>query len=187
MIILLMENLFRIILISILLYAFGKEIYWSIRKKSVDYSLCGIIVLFGVDIWLSQMFLITNAIYSALTIIVTLLVVGSYVLNKRTRISHYISAITLSVLTLSAIWYTFLNITANDINSIVIATPLNGFSTTSIDQVYFKYNDKSFNRTFNMNGYNGIENLKEDYVVVLQIKPISKEIAKLESIELKLK
>ena len=187
MIISLMENLLRIFLTSIILYAFGKEIYWSIRKKSVDYSLWAIIVLLCIDIWLSQMFLITSAIYNILTLVVTLLVIVSYASTEKVRISHYIRATTLSILTLSAIWYIFLNITANDINSIVITTPLNGFSTNSIDQVYFKYNDRSFNRTFNMNGYEGIENLKEDYVVVLHIKPISKDIVKLEAIELKLK
>ena len=66
----------------------------------------------------------------------------------------------------------------------MIETQLNGYSTARIDEIYFKYNDKSFGRTFNLKDYSDIDDLQNDYNVELTIIPVAKNIAKIESLDL---
>ena len=67
---------------------------------------------------------------------------------------------------------------------IVIETPLSGYSTARIDEIYFKYNGKSFERAFNLKDYSNIDDLRNGYNVELTIIPVAKNIAKIESVDL---
>ena len=49
---------------------------------------------------------------------------------------------------------------------------------------HFRYNGKSFGRTFNLRDYSGAEDLQKDYKVELTLIPIAADIAKIESIDL---
>lgn len=184
-----MEDALRYIIIAVILYAVCMGIYKVVRARKIDYCLWAILGLFGIVIWLSRGFLITFQIYDWATWIVCFLTISSFLGTKKSKLSRWISGITLTSLTLSLIGFVILNIIADRKDKIVIETPLSGYSTARIDEIYFKYNDKSFGRAFNLKDYSNIDNSRIDnsrngYNVELTIIPIAENIAKIESLDL---
>lgn len=179
-----MEEVFRYILIAVIIYVIGMEIYKAVRTRTIDYTLWAIIGLFGIAIWLSRGFLITCQMYYWATWVVCLLTIGSYIVSKQSKAIQWVKGVTLSSLSLAVIGFVTLNIIARQKDSVAIETPLNGYSTACIDDIYFKYNGKSFGRTFNLREYSGAKDLRNDYNVELTVIPIAADIAKIESIDL---
>lgn len=179
-----MEDALRYIIIAVILYAVCMEIYNAVRARKINYCLWAILGLFGIVIWLSRGFLITCQMYDWATWIVCFLTISSFLGTKKSRLSRWISGITLTSLTLSLIGFVILNIIADRKDKIVIETPLSGYSTARIDEIYFKYNGKSFERAFNLKDYSNIDDLRDGYNVELTIIPISDNIAKIESLDL---
>ena len=179
-----MENVLRYILIAIIIYVIGTEIYKAVRTRTIDYTLWAIIGLFGIAIWLSRGFLITCQMYDWTTWAVCLLTIGSFVVPKQSKSSRWVKGGTLSSLSLAVIGFVALNIIAKQKDTCAIETPLNGYTTSRIDEIYFRYNGKSFGRTFNLRDYSGAEDLQKDYNVELTLIPIAADIAKIESIDL---
>ena len=179
-----MEEVLRYILIAVIIYVIGMEIYKAVRTRTIDYTLWAIIGLFGIAIWLSRGFLITCQMYYWATWVVCLLTIGSYIVSKQSKASLWVKGVILSSLSLTVIGFVTLNIIAKQKDSFAIETPLNGYSTALIDDIYFRYNGKSFGRTFNLREYSGAEDLRKDYNVKLTLIPIAADIAKIESIDL---
>lgn len=179
-----MEEVLRYILIAVIIYVIGMEIYKAVRTRTIDYTLWAIVGLFGITIWLSRGFLITCQMYDWATWVVCLLTIGSYIVPKQSKASRWVKGGALSCLSLVVIGFVTLNIIAKQKDCIVIETPLNGYSTSNIDEIYFKFNGKPFSRTFNLRDYSGIEVLQKVYNVELTIIPITAEIAKIESLDL---
>lgn len=179
-----MENTLRYIIIAVIIYVAGTGMYKAVRARKIDYCLWAILGLFGIVIWLSRGFLITCQIYDWATWIVCLLTISSFLVPLKSKLCRWLSGITLTGLTLSLTGFVILNIIAYRKDKIVIETQLNGYSTARIDEIYFKYNDKSFGRTFNLKDYSDIDDLQNDYNVELTIIPVAKNIAKIESLDL---
>lgn len=179
-----MEEVLRYILIAIIIYVISAEIYKAVRTRAIDYTLWAIIGLFGIAIWLSRGFLITCQIYDLATWVVCLLTISSFIVPKQSKVSRLVKGGALSCLSLAVIGFVTLNIIAKQKDCIAIETPLNGYSTSRIYEIYFRYNGKSFGRTFNLREYSGAEDLRKDYNVELTLIPIAADIAKIESIDL---
>ncbi|MDE5687192.1 MAG: hypothetical protein K2I18_01030 [Paramuribaculum sp.] len=179
-----MENTLRYIFIAIIVYAVGMEIYKAVRTRTIDYLLWAIIGLFGIAIWLSRGFLITCQMYDLATWVVGLLTIGSYIVPKQSKASRWVKGGALSCLSLAVIGFISLIIIAKQKDYIVIEKPLKGYSTSNIDEIYFRYNGISFGRTFNLREYSGAEDLRKDYNMELTLIPIVADIAKIESIDL---
>lgn len=179
-----MEDVLRYILITIIIYVIGMEIYKAVRTRTIDYILWAIIGLFGIAIWLSRSFLITCQMYDWATWVVCLLTIGSYIVPKQSKASRWVKGGALSCLSLAVIGFVTLDIIAKLKDSFAIETPLNGYTTSRIDEIYFRYNGKSFGRTFNLMDYSGAEDLRKDYNVELTLFPIAADVAKIESIDL---
>lgn len=179
-----MEVVLRYIFIAVIFYAVGMGIYKAVRTRMVDYSIWAIVILFGVVMWLSRSFLFTSKMYDLAVWIVCLLTIASGILPKESLIGRWIKGIVLSCLSLSVICFVALKIIATHMDCIEIETPLNGYSTTRIDEIYFSYNGKSFGRNFNLKGYSGGEDLLKGYNVKLSIVQIDKDIAKIMSLDL---
>lgn len=179
-----MEEVLRYILIAIIIYVIGAEIYKAVRTRTIDYTLWAIVGLFGIAIWLSRGFLITCQMYDWTTWVVCLLTIGSYIVPKQSKASRWVKGVTLSSLSLAVIGFVTLNIIAKQKDSFAIETPLNGYTTSNIDGIYFRYNGKSFGRTFNLREYSIAEDLRKDCNVKLTLIPIVADIAKIESIDL---
>lgn len=171
-------------MIAAIIYVFGMGIYKAVRARKIDYCFWAIIGLFGIVIWLSRGFLITFQIYDWATWIVCFLTISSFLGPKKSKLSRWISGITLTSLTLSLIGFVILNIIAGRKDKVVIETPLSGYSTARIDEIYFKYNGKSFGRAFNLKDYSNIDDLRNGYNVELSIIPVADKIAKIESLDL---
>ena len=179
-----MEDVLRYILIAFIIYVIGAEIYKVVRTRTIDYTLWAIVGLFGIAIWLSRGFLITCQMYDWTTWAVCLLTIGSYIVPKQSKASRWVKGVTLSSLSLAVIGFVTLNIIAKQKDSFAIETPLNGYTTSNIDEIYFRYNGKSFGRTFNLREYSVAEDLRKDCNVKLTLIPIVADIAKIESIDL---
>lgn len=179
-----MEEVLRYILIVAIFYVVGMEIYKAVRTRTTDYLLWAIVGLFGIAIWLSRGFLITCQMYDWATWVVCLLTIGSFLVPKQSKASRWGKVGALSSLLLAVIGFVTLNIIAKQKDSFAIETPLNGYSTSRIDEIYFRYNGKSFGRTFNLREYSGAEDLRNDYNVELTLIPIAADIAKIELIDL---
>ena len=179
-----MEEVLRYILIAIIIYVIGAEIYKAVRTLTIDYTLWAIVGLFGIAIWLSRGFLITCQMYDWTTWVVCLLTIGSYIVPKQSKASRWVKGVTLSSLSLAVIGFVTLSIIAKQKDSFAIETPLNGYTTSNIDGIYFRYNGKSFGRTFNLREYSVAEDLRKDCNVKLTLIPIVADIAKIESIDL---
>lgn len=179
-----MEEVLRYILIAFIIYVIGMEIYKAVRTRTIDYLLWAIVGLFGIAIWLSRGFLITCQMYYWATWVVCLLAIGSYIVPKQSKASRWVKGGALSGLLLAVIGFVTLNIIAKQKDCIAIETPLNGYSTSRIDEIYFRYNGKSFGRTFNLKDYSGAEDLRKEYNAELTIIPLDTDIAKIESIDL---
>lgn len=174
----------RYVIIAVVIYAAGIEIYKAVRARAIDYLYWAIVGLFGVVIWLSTGFLITCQMYDWVTLIVCLLTISCYIVPKEAKLSRWIRSGALACLSLAVVGFVSLDIIAKRKDCITIETSLNGYSTARIDEIYFRYNGKSFGRTFNLRDYSGIENLRKDYNVELIIIPITADIAKIESLDL---
>lgn len=179
-----MEEVLRYILIAFIIYVIGMEIYKAVRTRTIDYLLWAIIGLFGIAIWLSRGFLITCQIYDWATWVVCLLAIGSFIVPEQSKASRWVKGGALSCLSLAVIGFITLNIIAKQKDSFAIETPLNGYSISRIEEIYFRYNGKSFGRTFNLREYSGAEDLRKDCNVKLTLIPIVADIAKIESIDL---
>lgn len=179
-----MEEVLRYILIAIIIYVIGTEIYKAVRTRTIDYTLWAIIGLFGIAIWLSRGFLITCQMYDWTTWAVCLLTIGSYIVPKQSKASRWVKGGALSGLLLAVVGFVTLNIIAKQKDSFAIETPLNGYTTSRIDEIYFRYNGKPFGRTFNLRDYSGAEDLQKDYNVELTLIPIAADIAKIEFLDL---
>lgn len=179
-----MEDALRYIMIAVILYVAGMEIYKAVRTRKINYCFWAIIGLFGIVILLSRGFLITCKIYDWAIWIVCFLTISSFLGTKKSKLSRGIIGITLTSLTFSLIGFVILNIIADRKDKILIETPLSGYSTARIDEIYFKYNDKSFGRAFNLKDYSNIDDLRNGYNVELTIIPIAENIAKIESLDL---
>ena len=171
-------------MISAIIYVVGMGIYKAVHTRKIDYCFWAIIGLFGIVIWLSRGFFITCQTYDWATWIVCLLTISSFLGTKKSKLSRWISGITLTSLTLSLIGFVILNIIADRKDKIVIETPLSGYSTARIGEIYFKYNGKSFERAFNLKDYSNIDDLRNGYNVELTVIPIADNIAKIESLDL---
>lgn len=179
-----MEEVLRYILIVAIFYVVGMEIYKAVRTRTYDYLLWAIIGLLVIVIWLSRGFLITCQIYDLTTWVVCLLTVISFIVPKQSKASRWIKGGALSSLSLAVIGFVTLNTIAKQKECIAIETSLNGYSTSNIDEIYFRYNGKSFGRIFNLRNYSGAEDLRKDYNVELTLIPIAADIAKIELINL---
>lgn len=179
-----MEEVFRYILIVAIFYVIGAEIYKAVRTRTIDYTLWAIIGLFGIAIWLSRGFLITCQMYDWTIWAGCLLTIGSFVVPKQSKASRWVKGGALSSLLLAVIGFVTLNIIAKQKDCIAIETSLNGYSTSRIDEIYFKFNGKPFGRIFNLRDYSGAENLRKDYNVELTLIPFAADIVKIESIDL---
>ena len=179
-----MEEVLRYISIAVIIYVIGKEIYKAVRTRTIDYLLWAIIGLFGIAIWLSRGFLITCQMYDWTIWVVCLLTIGSFVVPKQSKASRWIKGGALSSLSLSVIGFVTINTIAKHKECISIETSLNGYSTSNIDELYFRYKGKSFGRIFNLRNYSGAEDLRKDYNVELTLIPIAADIAKIELIDL---
>ncbi len=80
-----MESIFRYIIIIAIAFMIGKEVFQSIRQKSVDWYLLAIIVLFGIAIFMSRSFLVTIWSYGYLEICITVLAISAYLLGRSTK------------------------------------------------------------------------------------------------------
>lgn len=172
------------ILIAIIIYVIGMEIYKDVRSRTIDYLLWAIVGLFGIAIWLSSGFLITCQMYYWATWVVCLLTISSLIVSKQSRASRWVKGGALLSLSLAVIGFISLNIIAKQKDCIAIETPLNGYSTARIDEIYFRFNGKPFGRTSNLREYSGAEDLRKDYNEELTLIPIAAHIAKIESIDL---
>lgn len=179
-----MEEVLRYISIAIIIYVIGAKIYKAVRTRTIDYTLWAIIGLLGITIWLSRGFLITCQMYDWTTWAVCLLTIGSFVMPKQSKSSRWVKGGTLSSLSLAVIGFVTLNIIAKQKDSFAIETPLNGYSISRIGEIYFRYNNKSFGRTFNLREYSGVEDLRKDYNVKLTLIPIAADMAKIEFLDL---
>lgn len=179
-----MEEVLRYILIAIIIYVIGMDIYKAVRTRTIDYTLWAIVGLFGIAIWLSRGFLITCQMYDWATWIVCLLIIGSYLVPKQSKASRWIKGGALSSLSLAVIGFVTLNTIAKQKECIAIETSLNGYSTSNIDEIYFRYNGKSFGLTFNLREYSVAGDLRKDYNVKLTLIPIAADIAKIEFLDL---
>lgn len=179
-----MDNVMKYITIAVIIYAVGMDIYKTVRSRTIDYLLWAIVGLFGIVIWLSRGFLITCQMYDWATWVVCLLTIGSFILSKQSKASRWIRYCSLTCLSLAVIGFVTLDIIAKPEECIVIETPLNGYSTARIDEVYFRYNGKSFSRNFNLEDYSGGGDLRKNDNVECTIIPITSGIVKMESLDL---
>lgn len=179
-----METTLRYIVIIAIAYGIGKGIYQSIRSRSIDYSLWAIIALIGAVLWISRGFLISSRIYDFLMIAVCLAAISCFVISRKSQYGKYLKSIAIGGLSVSLAIFIYWNIKAQSIVPTTLITSINGYSTHRIAEVYFHYNGTPFWRSYNLNLYPNVKLLPEQYDVRLTIKPISTNIAKLESIAL---
>lgn len=179
-----MEDVLRYIFIAIIVYAVGMEIYKAVRTRSIDYSLWAIIVLMGAVLWISRGFLIFSRIYDFLMIAVWLVAIGCFVLSRKSQYGKYLKSIAIGGLSVSLAVFSYWNIKAQSIVPTTLMTSLKGCSTHRTAEVCFRYNGTPFWRSYNLNNYPNVKLLPEQYDVRLTIKPISDNVAKLESITL---
>ena len=179
-----MEVALRYIFIAVIVYTVGMEIYKAVRTRTVDYSLWAIIALMGAVLWISRGFLISSRIYAFLMIAVWLVAIGCFVLSQKSQYGKYLKSAAIVGLSIFLAVFSYWNIKAQSIVPTTLITSLNGYSTHRIYEVCFRYNGTPFWRSYNLNNYPNVKLLPEQYDVRLTIKPISTDVAKLESITL---
>ena len=179
-----MEVVLRYIFIAVIVYAVGMEIYKAVRTRTVDYPIWSIVLLMGAVLWISRGFLISSRIYYFLMIAVWLVAVGCFVLSRKSQYGKYLKFIAIGGLSVFFALFSYWNIKAQSIVPTTLVTSLNGYSTNRIVEVCFRYNGTPFWRSYNLNNYQNVKLLPEQYDVRLTIKPISTNVAKLESITL---
>lgn len=179
-----MEIMLRYIVGVAIAYGIGKWIYQSIRSRSIDYFLLAIIALMGAVLWLSRGFLISNRVYDFLMIVVWLVAVGCFIISRKSQYGKYLKFAAVGGLSTFLVLFVYWNVKAESIKPITLTTQLRGNSTSRIVEVCFRYNETPFWRSYNLNQYPNVKLLPEQYDVRLTIKPISANVAKLESITL---
>ena len=180
-----METTLRYIVIIAIVYGIGKGIYQSIRSRTIDYSLWAIIALMVAVLWISRGFLISSRrIYDFLMIAVWLVAIGCFVLSRKSQYGKYLKSAAIGGLSVFLTVFSYWNIKAQSIVPTTLTTSLKGYSTHRIAKVCFRYNETPFWRSYNLNLYPNVKLLIDQYNVTLTIKPISTNIAKLESITL---
>lgn len=179
-----MEIMLRYIVGIAIAYGIGKWIYQSIRSRSIDYFLLAIIALMGAVLWLSRGFLISNRVYDFLMIVVGLVAVGCFVISRKSQYGKYLKFAAVGGLSTFLVLFVYWNVKAESIKPTTLTTQLRGYSTSRIVEVCFRYNETPFRRSYNLNQYPNVKLLPEQYDVRLTIKPISANVAKLESITL---
>jgi len=179
-----MEDVLRYIFIVVIVYAVGMNIYKAIRTRTVDYSLWAIIALMGAVLWISREFLISNQIYDFLMIAVWLAAISCFVFSRKAQYGKYLKSAAIGGLSVFLAVFSYWNIKAQSIVPTTLITSLKGYSTHRIAEVCFRYKVTPFWRSYNLNLYPNAKLLPELYDVKLTIKPISTNIAKLESITL---
>ena len=177
-----MEVVLRYIFIAVIVYTVGMEIYKAVRTRTVDYPIWAIIALMSAVLWISRGFLISSRIYDFLMIAVWLVAIGCFVLSWKSQYGKYLKSIAIGGLLVFFALFSYWNIKAQSIVPTTLVTSLNGYSTNRIDEVCFRYNGTPFWRSYNLNNYPNVKLLPEQYDVRLTIKPISTNVAKLESI-----
>ena len=178
-----METMLRYIVGIAIVYGIGREIYQSIRSRS-DYFQWAIVALMSVVFGASREYLIISRLYDFAMIAVGLLTSGCFVISQKSKFGKYLKSITVGSLFIFLAFFVYWNIKAKSITPTILTTPLRGFTTHRIDEVYFRYNGKPFGRSCNLNEYQDVEQLTEQYDVKLTVKSISVNVTKLESITL---
>lgn len=179
-----METTLRYIVIIAIAYGIDKGIYRSIRSRSIDYSQWSIIAIMGAVLWISRGFLISSRISDFLMIAVWLVAISCFIISRKFQYEKYLKSIAIGGLSVSLAIFIYWNIKAQSIVPTTLITSLKGYSTSRIAEVCFRYNGTPFWRSYNLNNYPNVKLLPEQYDVSLTIKPISPNIAKLESITL---
>ena len=179
-----MEVVLRYIFIALIVYAVGMEIYKAVRTRTVDYPIWAITLLMGAVLWISRGFLISSRIYDFLIIAIWVVAIGCFVLSRKSQYGKYLKYIAIGGLSVFLAVFSYWNIKAQSIVPTTLITSLNGYSTNRIVEVCFRYNGTPFWRSCNLNNYPNVKLLPEQYAVRLTIKPISTDVAKLESITL---
>ena len=174
----------RYIFIAVIVYAVGMEIYKAVRTRTVDYSLWAIIALMGAVLWISRGFLISSQICDFLMITVWLVAIGCFIISRKSQYGKYLKSAAIGGLLVFLAIFIYWNIKARSVVPTTLITSLKGHSTNRIAEVCFRYNETPFWRSYNLNNYPNVKLLLEQYDVRLTIKPISTNIAKLESITL---
>ena len=178
------ETMLRYIVGIAIAYGIGKGIYQSIRSRSIDYSLWAIITLLGAVLWISRGFLISSQICDFLMITVWLVAIGCFIISRKSQYGKYLKSAAIGGLLVFLAIFIYWNIKARSVVPTTLITSLKGYSTNRIAEVCFRYNETPFWRRYNLNQYPNVKLLHEQYDVKLTIKPISDNVAKLESITL---
>lgn len=179
-----MESIFRYIVIIAIAFMIGKEVFQSIRQKSVDWCLLAIIVLFGIAIFMSRSFLVSIRCYGYLEICIAILTISAYLLGRSTKIYKLIRGMSISSLLVAISVFTYWNIKAQKIPGEIDIVELNGFVRERFEEVMFKYDGEPFSRHCSLKDYSSNDDLMDRYNVKLTLKPIYPHIVKLESLTL---
>lgn len=177
-----MESIFRYIVIIAIAFIIGKEVYQSIRQKSVDWCLLAIIVLFGIAIFMSRSFLVSIRCYGYLEICISVLAISAYLLGRSTKIYYVVRSLSIASLLVVISAFTYLNIKAQKIPSKIDTVELNGFVRGRFEEVMFKYDGEPFSRHCSLKDYSSNDDLMNRYNVKLTLKPLYPHIVKLETI-----
>lgn len=179
-----MESIFRYIVIIAIAFMVGKEVFRSIRQKSVDWCLFVIIVLFGIAIFMSRSFLVSIRGYGYLEICITVLVILAYLLRRSTKIYKLIRGMSIASLLVAISVFTYWNIKAQKVPGKIDIVELNGFVKGRFEEVLFKYDGKPFSHLCSLKDYSSNDDLMNRYNVKLTLKPLYPHIVKLETISL---
>lgn len=179
-----MESIFRYIVMIAIAFMIGKEVFQSIRQKSVDWCLLAIIVLFGIAIFMSRSFLVSIRCYGYLEICITVLAISAYLLGRSTKISKLVRGLSIASFLVVISVFTYWNIKAQKITGKIDIVELNGFARGRFEEVLFKYDGEPFSRYCSLKDYSGNDDLMDCYNVKLTLKPLYPHIAKLETISL---
>lgn len=179
-----MESVFRYIAIIAIAFIIGKEVFQSIRQKSVDWCLLAIIVLFGIAIFMSRSFLVSIRCYGYLEICIAVLAISAYLLGRSTKIYKLIRGMSIASLLVAISVFTYWNIKAQKIPGEIDIVELNGFVRGRFEEVMFKYDGEPFSRHCSLKYYSSNDDLMDRYNVKLTLKPLYPHIVKLESLTL---
>jgi len=123
-----MESIFRYIVIIAIAFMIGKEVFQSIRQKSVDWCLLAIIVLFGIAIHMSRSFLVSIRCYGYLEICITVLSISAYLLGRSKKIYYVIRSLSIASLLVAISVFIYWNIKDQKIPCEIDIIELNGFT-----------------------------------------------------------
>ena len=117
--------------------------------------------------------LVTTYLYYFIILFVSLFFVLIFTKDKtKLRSILLIKTIKLALL-IYFVFFSFLFIMKNKTNLEIFKTPLNGYYTVNIDGVLFRFQNKNFDRKFNLKNYPQAD-LKKRYEVKLELRqPLS--------------